>query len=47
MRGQNRIVTKNIIKYVDDEEPRNDYPKRIVSPTQSSAVVAKTTTARS
>ena len=28
----NRIM-KNIIKYVDDEAPRNEYPKRIVSPT--------------
>ena len=27
---------KNIIKYVDDEEPRNEYPKRIVSPTKPS-----------
>ncbi len=31
----NRIV-KNIIKYVDDEKPRNDYPKKIVSPTKPS-----------
>ncbi len=28
----NRIM-KNIIKYADDEAPRNEYPKRIVSPT--------------
>ena len=33
---QNRIV-KNIIKYVDDEEPRNEYPKRIISPTNTSS----------
>jgi hypothetical protein len=32
---QNRIV-KNIIKYVDGEKPRNEYPKRIVSPTKPS-----------
>jgi hypothetical protein len=24
---------RNIIKYTDDEGPRNEYPKRIVSPT--------------
>ncbi len=30
---QNRII-KNIIKYSDDEKPKNDYPKKIVSPTQ-------------
>ena len=29
----NRIM-KNIIKYVDDEAPKNEYPKRIVSPTK-------------
>lgn len=29
----NRVM-KNIIKYVDDETPRNEYPKRIVSPTK-------------
>jgi len=33
---QNRIV-KNIIKYVDDEKPKNEYPKRIVSPTKASS----------
>jgi len=33
---QNRIV-KNIIKYVDDEKPRNEYPKKIVSPTSPSS----------
>ncbi len=32
---QNRIV-KNIIRYSDDEKPKNDYPKRIVSPSQAS-----------
>ena len=31
----NRIV-RNIIKYSDDEKPRNDYPKRIVSPVSPS-----------
>lgn len=30
---KNRIV-KNIIRYSDDEKPKNDYPKRIVSPSQ-------------
>jgi hypothetical protein len=30
----NRIV-RNIIRYSDEEEPRNDYPRRIVSPTQA------------
>ena len=32
----NRIV-KNIIRYTDDDSPRNDYPKRIVSPVRPSA----------
>ena len=27
----NRIV-RNIIRYTDDEPPRNDYPRKIVSP---------------
>ena len=27
----NRIV-RNIIRYTDDEKPRNEYPKKIVSP---------------
>ncbi|MDX1648593.1 MAG: hypothetical protein R3263_01945 [Myxococcota bacterium] len=31
----NRVI-RNIIRYSDDEEPRNDYPKKIVSPTQPS-----------
>ncbi len=25
---------RNIIRYSDDQKPRNDYPKRIVSPTR-------------
>lgn len=29
----NRIV-RNIIRYSDEEEPRNEYPKKIVSPTR-------------
>lgn len=29
-------VTRNIIRYTDDEKPRNDYPKRIVSPSKPS-----------
>jgi hypothetical protein len=32
----NRVV-RNIIRYTDDEEPRNDYPRKIVSPTEPSA----------
>ena len=31
----NRVM-KNIIKYADDEAARNEYPKRIVSPTKQS-----------
>jgi hypothetical protein len=31
----NRIV-RNIIKYTTDEKPRNDYPKKIVSPVKPS-----------
>jgi len=27
---------RNIIRYSDDQEPRNDYPKRIISPTTQS-----------
>ncbi len=27
---------KNIIKYVDDEAPQNEYPKKIVSPNKQS-----------
>ena len=30
-------ITKNIIQYVDDEKPRNDYPKKIVSPSRPSS----------
>ena len=29
-------LVKNIIRYTDDEKPRNDYPKKIVSPTRPS-----------
>jgi hypothetical protein len=29
-------ITKNIIRYTDDEKPRNDYPRRIVSPVRPS-----------
>ena len=28
---QNRII-KNIIRYSDNEKPKNEYPKKIVSP---------------
>ncbi len=31
-----RRVIKNIIRYSDDEKPKNDYPKRIVSPSRPS-----------
>ena len=30
-------VVKNIIRYSDDEKPRDDYPKKIVSPSRPSA----------
>jgi len=29
-------LTKNIIEYSDSETPKNDYPRRIVSPTRAS-----------
>lgn len=29
-------LTKNIIRYTDNEKPRNDYPKRIISPSAPS-----------
>jgi hypothetical protein len=29
-------ITKNIIRYTDEESPRNDYPRRIVSPPKPS-----------
>ncbi|MDH3213163.1 MAG: hypothetical protein OEM05_11820 [Myxococcales bacterium] len=29
-------ITKNIIRYSDDEQPRNDYPRCIVSPVRPS-----------
>ena len=29
----NRII-RNIIRYNDEEKPRNDYPKRIISPSK-------------
>ena len=32
----NRIV-KNIIRYTDDEKPRNEYPRKIVSPVNPSS----------
>jgi hypothetical protein len=30
-------VVRNIIRYTDDEKPKNEYPKKIVSPSQPSA----------
>jgi hypothetical protein len=30
-------VTRNIIRYTDDEKPRNDYPRRIISPVRPSS----------
>lgn len=27
---------RNIIRYTDDQEPKNEYPRRIISPTQAS-----------
>lgn len=32
----NRVI-KNIIRYSDDEEPRNEYPRRIISPSAASS----------
>ncbi|MBW2242641.1 MAG: hypothetical protein JRH01_11710 [Deltaproteobacteria bacterium] len=32
---QNRII-KNIIRYSDSEKPKNEYPKKIVSPSRPS-----------
>lgn len=32
-----RRVIRNIIRYTDDERPRNEYPKKIVSPSQPSS----------
>ena len=32
----NRVM-KNIIRYTDDEEPKNEYPKLIVSPPRPSS----------
>ena len=29
-------VVRNIIRYCDDEKPKNEYPKRIVSPSRPS-----------
>jgi len=29
-------IVKNIIRYTDDEKPKNEYPKKIVSPTEPS-----------
>jgi len=30
-------ITKNIIQYVDDQKPKNDYPKKIISPSRPSS----------
>lgn len=30
-------VTRNIIRYTDKESPRNDYPKKIISPPEPGA----------
>ena len=27
---------RNIIRYTDDQEPKNEYPRKIISPTQAS-----------
>jgi hypothetical protein len=29
-------IVKNIIRYTDEEKPKNEYPKKIVSPTEPS-----------
>ena len=36
MDAKAKRMVKNIIRYVDDELPRNEYPKRIVSPSRPS-----------
>jgi len=30
-------ITKNIIQYADDQKPKNDYPKKIISPSRPSS----------
>jgi len=30
-------ITKNIIQYVDAQKPKNDYPKKIISPSRPSS----------
>ncbi|MFP6563156.1 MAG: hypothetical protein VCB78_09845 [Myxococcota bacterium] len=34
--GRSNRLTKNIIKYTMDEKPRNEYPRKIVSPPMAS-----------
>ena len=34
--AKSKRVMKNIIRYSDDEKPRNEYPKKIVSPSRPS-----------
>ena len=34
--AKSKRVVKNIIRYSDDEKPKNDYPKKIVSPSRPS-----------
>ena len=34
--ARSKRVMKSIIRYSDDEKPRNDYPKKIVSPSRPS-----------
>ena len=32
----NRMIVRNIIRYTDDQQPRNDYPRKIISPVHPS-----------
>ena len=34
--ARSKRIMKSIIRYSDDEKPRNDYPKKIVSPSRPS-----------
>ncbi len=35
--AKSKRVVKSIIRYSDDEKPKNDYPKKIVSPSRASS----------
>ena len=40
-------ITRNIIRYTDEEKPRNDYPRRIISPARPSPCCSDETRVRS